>query len=74
MANLQNPVKAIHAFCTECIGSVRDIPKCPSKGCALYPFRTGKNPYRAERRLTEEQIEKRRETLAKAREKTKSEQ
>lgn len=61
IANLQNPVKAIHAFCMECYGgSAREVGKCTSAPgsqypCPLYPFRTGKNPYRTKRELTAEQ-------------------
>ena len=61
IANLQNPVKAIHAFCMECYGgSAREVVNCTSAPgsrypCPLYPFRTGKNPYRTKRELSEEQ-------------------
>ena len=61
MADLKNPVKAIHAFCLECCGgSVRNVVNCTSTPdsfcpCPLYPFRKGKNPYRAKRELSEEQ-------------------
>ena len=51
-----NPVKAIRAFCVECCGgSSNEVKLCPSVRCALYPFRFGKNPFRAKRELTDEQ-------------------
>ena len=51
-----NPVKAIREKCLECSnGSVREVELCPVTGCALYPFRFGKNPYRTPRDMTEEQ-------------------
>ena len=69
MANLTNPVKAIRAFCLECCGDNRnDVRDCTAPNCALYPFRLGKNPYRAVRELTEEEKAKRAENLRKARE------
>lgn len=59
MANLQNPVKAIRAFCIECFGdSPREIVNCTATTCPLYPFRMGTNPYRAKRELTEQQKER----------------
>ena len=53
ISNIKNPIKAIHAFCVQCYGS-RDVAECTSYPgsrypCPLYPFRTGKNPFRAER-------------------------
>ena len=44
-----NPVKAIREMCIECMGGgcpSELISNCPSKECALYEFRLGKNPYR----------------------------
>lgn len=73
MANLKNPVKAIHAFCVECMSSgytaVRD---CPNGSCILYPFRTGKNPYRT-RTMSEEEKRATAERLQRAREAKKKE-
>lgn len=74
IANIQNPVKAIHAFCMECYGgSAREVVNCTSAPgsrypCPLYPFRTGKNPFRTKREMTEEQKAAAAERLAKARE------
>lgn len=53
-----NPVKAIRAKCLECSnGSSNEVRLCPIEHCPLFPFRFGKNPYRAKRELTEEQRE-----------------
>jgi hypothetical protein len=44
------PVKAIRAFCTDCVcGSVRDVETCPDGGCALHPYRMGRNPHMHDR-------------------------
>jgi len=45
----RNPVKAIREMCIECMGGGAPyglIERCPSKECALYEFRFGRNPYR----------------------------
>ena len=56
MADIKNPVKAIRAFCLECSGdSTAEVKFCPREVCPLYPFRTGKNPYRQRREMTEEE-------------------
>ena len=51
----KNPVKAIHAFCVECMGgNPKEVEGCTASEsssygfCPLYPFRMGKNPYRVE--------------------------
>ena len=63
-----NPVKAIRKFCLECCGgSSNEVKFCSSINCNLYPFRFGKNPYRAKRELTEEQKEAAKTRLAEAR-------
>ena len=75
MANLKNPVKAIRAFCVECMGgNSKEVVNCtcaPGSAyeCVLYPFRLGKNPYRTKREveMTEEQKAKVAERLMKAR-------
>lgn len=44
---ITNPVKAIRAKCLDCCcGSSNEGELCTCTGCALYPFRRGKNPYR----------------------------
>ena len=64
---IRNPVKAIRAFCTQCIGRVYNIPDCPSKHtCPLYPYRMGKNPFRTP--PSEARREAARRNLEKARE------
>ncbi len=55
----KNPVKAIRAKCLDCsCDSADEVRKCPVTDCALYPFRFGKNPYRAKREYTAEQVAK----------------
>ena len=40
------PKKAIRAMCIECMGGmIAEVDRCTSKGCALYPFRKGENPF-----------------------------
>jgi hypothetical protein len=42
-------LKAIRAKCLDCSGgSHAEAADCLVKSCALYPFRMGKNPWRAE--------------------------
>ena len=68
MANLQNPVKAIRAKCLDCCcGNSAEVKLCPSTDCALHPFRLGKNPYRAARKMSEEEKAKCIERLSKGR-------
>jgi hypothetical protein len=58
---IQNPVKAIRAKCIDCSGGLKkEATYCEAKGCPIWPFRGGKNPFRKERVLTDEQ----RETMA----------
>ena len=46
IAKQLTPVKAIRAFCLDCVGNnVREVRLCPSTKCPLYPFRFGKNPF-----------------------------
>ena len=43
---IKNPTTAIRAHCVECMGGyTKEVDACPSKQCALYPFRLGKNPF-----------------------------
>ena len=62
-----NPMKAIRAKCLDCNGTASEVKLCPCKGCALWPFRLGKNPYRKPRNLTEEQRKAAAERLNNAR-------
>lgn len=48
-ASQVNPVKVIRAYCKgNCFESDQAHP-CAEESCPLYPFRKGKNPFRAER-------------------------
>ena len=50
------PIKAIRAKCLDCCcDQPNEVKLCVSENCALYPFRLGKNPYRAKREYTPEQ-------------------
>lgn len=65
---IQNPVKAIRAFCIDCCGgSSNEVKLCTAPNCVLYPFRLGRNPFRTKRIMTDEQRAAATERLAKAR-------
>ena len=42
---IKSPVKAIRAFCKECVETNKDIEECTGWTCPLFPFRFGRNPY-----------------------------
>lgn len=64
-----SPLEAIKDFCMECCGYQRDeVKTCSAPMCPLYEFRLGKNPYRKTKDYTEEELEKLRERVKKARE------
>ena len=43
-----SPMQAIRAKCLDCCaGSSDEVRKCVAVACPLWPFRTGKNPWRA---------------------------
>lgn len=66
---ITSPMKAIRAKCIECSGgSMSEVRLCTMETCALFPFRLGKNPFRAKREYTEEEREQMRERMAKMRE------
>lgn len=66
---ITNPIKAIRAKCLDCCcGSSSEVELCTCTGCALYPFRRGRNPYRAKPELSEEEKARRAELARKARE------
>lgn len=68
MPEITSPVKAIRAKCLDCCcGQQAEVKSCTAKDCPLYPFRFGKNPYRAKRELTEEQKASMRERMQNAR-------
>ena len=55
MEKITSPLKAIKAFCVDCMGGqVTYVKDCTSINCPLYEFRFGKNPYNT-RQLTDEQ-------------------
>ena len=68
----QSPLKAIRAFCLECMGMDRrsfnspkpidDVANCPDPCCPVFDFRYGKNPF-ITRSLTDEQREAARERV-----------
>lgn len=63
-----SPLKAIRLFCIDCCGgSSNEVKLCPAKKCSLYPFRFGKNPFRAKRELSDEQRAEMAERLKMAR-------
>lgn len=68
--NKLTPIKAIKAKCIDCSGGIRkEVELCTATECPLYEYRNGTNPNRKARELTEEQKEKLKDNLAKARSK-----
>lgn len=50
------PVKAIRNKCIDCCcGSKSEVKFCEACDCPIWPFRFGKNPFRAKRKFTDEQ-------------------
>lgn len=44
------PLQAIKAHCKACSGgSIKEVKLCPVRDCALYPYRMGHKPPRAEK-------------------------
>lgn len=42
----RNPVKVMRAFCVDCMGGQHaEVRRCTSVGCALWPYRMGRNPF-----------------------------
>lgn len=42
----RSPTKAMRAFCRDCMGNqFSEVRRCTSVGCALWPYRMGKNPF-----------------------------
>ena len=50
-----NPLKAIKAFCADCIGTVHTRAGCTHSSCVLFDYRDGMNPRRKKKALTEQQ-------------------
>lgn len=49
-ARATSPLRAIRAFCVLCMGAQpREVAHCTAKGCVLFEFRDGKNPYQRRR-------------------------
>ena len=64
-----NVLKAIRLKCLDCCcDSAYEVKLCPCEKCPLHPFRFGKNPYRTKKEYSEEELEKKREIMKKARE------
>lgn len=42
----ENPIQVMRRFCRDCTGQqLAEVRRCTSVGCALWPFRMGKNPF-----------------------------
>ena len=64
----RNPVKVIRAKCLDCTcGSSKEVEACPVEKCPLWPWRSGKNPYRERRTMSDEQRAAAKKRLATAR-------
>lgn len=60
------PIKAIREKCLDCCyGSANEVKLCTVERCALWPYREGHNPYKAQREWTEEQRTAQRERFLK---------
>jgi len=45
---VMSPMEAIRAKCLDCcVGSAHEVRCCVAAACPSWPFRTGKNPWRA---------------------------
>ena len=67
MQEAKTPLKAIRLKCLDCTcQQIEEVKGCTITGCALYPFRLGKNPYN-KRVLTDEQRQAASERLKKLR-------
>ena len=70
----KNPVKAIRAKCIDCCGGMMSmVQDCGIPSCPIYPFRSGKNPFRTKKEMSEEQRKAVKERLAKSRKSKKKE-
>lgn len=46
MEQITSPVKAIRAYCLECVGHQKnEVKNCTITACPLFPFRFGRNPF-----------------------------
>jgi hypothetical protein len=52
----KNPLRALRGRCLDCCcDNGAEVRKCVSVDCPSWPFRLGKNPFRAKRQLSDEQ-------------------
>jgi hypothetical protein len=66
---ITSPLRAIRANCIDCMGGQRSLVRdCGLRGCPLWPYRMGKNPFRMIRNLTLEQRSEIGERLRRGRE------
>lgn len=64
-----NPTKVIRLKCRDCTNNqISEIDNCTVKDCPLWFWRSGKNPYRKKKTMTDTQREGVAARLAKARE------
>ena len=63
-----NPIRAIREKCLDCsCQQPVEVKECTVKACALWPFRMGKNPYRAKRVMSPEAVARAKVNLLAAR-------
>lgn len=69
----KSPMRAIREKCLDCSGgSSNEVKTCEVRDCPLWKFRSGRNPNRTPRVMTEEQRQAAAERLARARERQQS--
>lgn len=68
-AKSSNPLKAIKAYCYQCLGGSSPKRECTSSTCSLFDFRDGTNPRRKKRLIQEEQRQQMADQAAKNRSK-----
>lgn len=60
---VRSPMKAIREKCLDCCcGNDAEVRRCETVECALWPFRSGKHPYTAKRRIGAEELPTQSET------------
>src|SRR4029077_11740004 len=63
-----NPLKALRLRCLDCCcGSAPEVRKCTAVACPSWPFRMGRNPFRAKHVIPDDQKQAMAERFAKAR-------
>lgn len=68
MSDKITPLRAIKKHCLDCrFGSRKEVAACEDEDCSLYPFRLGKNPFRPNRSLSDEEKKKMVERLGRGR-------